>query len=283
MLFLMSAILQTVITIPILIVIESPRYYMIKGKVKEAQEAIWKLAGINNVKTTLKDIIIDEEVHLKDKVATIQQLKEFFAYPVILKETIIQMFCWCLISMCFYGFNFGWQEILPNIYIGYILAAVGEVIAYILGTWLIAYKGRRLSMITFFIGSLLSYLIAIINVNLSDGWTLESVACLIGNSFISTAFSGIYLYTSELAPTSHRGMIFSFCSCAGRIGSFAGPFILTNVRDIIGKGLSFGLLAALSVIAVVGMLYLVETDKLQIPDKPEDVVKRRTHFKLELW
>ena len=35
---------------------------------------------------------------------------------------------------------------------------------------------------------------------------------------MSAAFCGDYLYTMELAPTSHRGKMLGYCSFAARIG-----------------------------------------------------------------
>ena len=227
--------------------------------------------------------MIADETHLDDEVATLQQVKEFLSYPILVKETLIQMFVWSMISMSYYGFSFGWQEIIPDVYIGYILAAAGETMAYVLGGWLIAHWGRRSSMIIFFLGCIITFLLAMINLNLGRGWKLESVICLISSSFVSAAFSGIYLYTSELAPTSHRGMVFAFSSSSGRIGSFLGPFVITNLRDIVGKWLSFGLLILLGMISLLGMLYLVDTHLKKIPDTPAEVKERRKEYKLKFW
>ncbi|XP_063678900.1 solute carrier family 22 member 16-like [Bolinopsis microptera] len=41
--------------------------------------------------------------------------------------------------------------------------------------------------------------------------------------FVAATFCGIYLYTMELAPTSHRGKMLGYSSFAARIGSFCGP------------------------------------------------------------
>lgn len=46
---------------------------------------------------------------------------------------------------------------------------------------------------------------------------------LVGKVAITQAFSGIYMYTSELFPTHARHSLLGFCSMVGRIGSIVAP------------------------------------------------------------
>ena len=202
--FLFCSTILGLTAIPVILIIESPRFFMVRGDKDEARRAIWKLANHNGIKVKVEEIVIADEAHLDEEVATLQQLKELLSYPILVKETLIQMFVWFAISMSYYGFTFGWQEVIPDVYIGYILAAAGETTAYLLGSWLIAHWGRISSMVIFFLGCIITFLLAMNNLNLGRGWKFECVICLISSSFVSAAYSGIYLYTSELAPTSHR-------------------------------------------------------------------------------
>lgn len=46
----------------------------------------------------------------------------------------------------------------------------------------------------------------------------------IGKLFITVAFTGLYIYTSELWPTNMRHSIMGLCSTMGRIGAMGAPF-----------------------------------------------------------
>ena len=47
---------------------------------------------------------------------------------------------------------------------------------------------------------------------------VADIAALIGSMSASAAFSSLYLYSFELAPTTHRGRVFSACQFSARMG-----------------------------------------------------------------
>ena len=63
-----------------------------------------------------------------------------------------------------------------------------------------------------------TFVMAQIPYKLSPSFSVEMLSCLLGAMFVSAAFCGDYLYTMELAPTSHRGKMLGYCSFAARIG-----------------------------------------------------------------
>ena len=57
---------------------------------------------------------------------------------------------------------------------------------------------------------------------------MERLASIIGTMFVSAAFGLVFLYTGELAPTTHRGFVMSSCSMLARIGersNLGGGFV----------------------------------------------------------
>ena len=48
------------------------------------------------------------------------------------------------------------------------------------------------------------YLVAMFEVPFGGEWSLDRLASILGTMFVSAAFGLIYLYTGELAPTTHR-------------------------------------------------------------------------------
>lgn len=53
---------------------------------------------------------------------------------------------------------------------------------------------------------------------------LELIPALIGKCFITCAFAIIYVFTSELFPTSVRSTVLGLCSMWARIGGMLAPF-----------------------------------------------------------
>ena len=215
----------------------------------------------------------------------LQQLKDFYNYPILLLETGLQMLFWFVVAMCYYGFNFGWGSIIPDRYAGYLLAMVGELIAYVGLVPLVSFLGRRRAMIVLFVQAAAVFLIAIPDIPLTsdpDGWSLESLAGLVGFVLVSAAYSLAYLYTGELAPTSHRGLVYGMASSSARVGSFLGPFIFNNMFDVMPKWQPLGLLALLALVAALGAFALVETGDKVIAATPGDVAARRKSHRYRL-
>ena len=283
--FLAAAILLFVFNIQVFFCIESPRYYLMKGDAKSAKKSIEALAALAGTKFDLENTeLVDLGKAQEREQSFWQQVVELCSYPGLLLETLILMFLWFFIGMSYYGFNFGWGSIVPNRYLGYLMASVGELIAYISAVPLIARIGRRRAMMLMFVGAAIFYLIAIPEVKLGKNtdWTLESVSCLIGVIFVSGCFSGVYLWTAELAPTSHRGFVFCVSSSAARIGSFLGPYIFNNLKHITHRAVPLGGLAVLALVCALGSFILVETGDKETALTGEDVVARRKSYRYRI-
>lgn len=52
---------------------------------------------------------------------------------------------------------------------------------------------------------------------------VSTLLYLAGKVWITQAFSGVYLYTSELFPTRARHSLLGLCSMLGRLGSIVAP------------------------------------------------------------
>ena len=255
---------------------ESPRYYLMKNNEVAAKKSFKFLSSLTDVSLDLDNIIITDTHKTKERRQTyFQQMKDLVSYPYLAVETSLQMFLWFVSALCYYGINFGWASIIPDIYLGYVMSAGGSFIAYVGMVPLISWLGRRRAMILVYAGAACCFLIAIPDLKLdSEGmWTLESVASLVAIVFVSASFSGMYLWSGELAPTSHRGLVFGASSCAARLGSFLGPFIFLS--PVIPKQAQFGGLAGLVLICSFLAFLLVETCDKEIPVTGEDVQNRR--------
>ena len=277
--FLASFICLLLCALPSCFIIESPRFYAIKKDVSNVKISLQKLAKMNGVELNIEDIdLVDLEFSRQQNI--LQQLKDFIQYPVLIFETLIQMLTWFLVAMSYYGFNFGWESLVPSVYLGYLIAGFSEAVMCVLHAAFVHLTGRRRSMIVLLIGAIIIFLTSILDIEIGKNWTVESITSLVGLMCITSAFAGIYFYSSELAPTSHRGMVFAMSSGSAGIGSFLGPFVINNLYDITHKAVPLSILSFLALLCIAGMFYLVETGDKTIPAVPTDVKERRKFYKL---
>ena len=219
-----DGILFVLSIIPLLLLPDSPRYYLVNKRDEEsARKSLKWLANING-----SDFDVDG-IHLSDLESANEQkavkeptfldtMRDFLEYKELLVQLLIQMWLWLVAGFLYYGFSFSWNELGDNIYLSYMFAALGEILAYLGMGFPIKYLGRRVSIMGFYLAASLTFLIALIPVKLSSTFSLEQLSCLIGSMFVSAAFCAIYLYSAELAPTSHRGKVLGYSSFAARIG-----------------------------------------------------------------
>ena len=265
--FLTVAIINFILTIPLLMYPISPRFALVRGREEEAKRILESFSRLCNNETSMTDV----NLTYKKRVLTFfDQLKDFKSYPTLRKETLLGMMCWLIVAVLFYGFSFGWTQISSDLYTGHLAAAIskfaGDGSAIPLCNWL----GRKKAMLSILAVGIFSNFLAMPDLQITEDWTLEYVACLIGNLTCSAAFGVMYLYTSEIAPTSHRGMIMSLSSASARVGSFTGTYVglLYAVAD---RRVPLALFAGLTCIFMTSVFFLSDPTGRRIPETPLDV------------
>ena len=246
---------------------ESPRFHLVRGMESEAKGTlvtVSKISGVHLNYDTLKLIY-------EDRVQNYWvQIKDFKKYPTMLKISLLCMSGWFLVSMITYAYVYGWSKIGSDIYTSYLFGALGGGIGYVLAVPTCRILGRKRATLFFFAMVVVMNAVAMLDVQLSDTWNIEFVASLLGNVAILAAFSMLYLYTGELSPTTHRGMVMCLSSSSARVGSFIGPYVslLYGVTD---RRVPLALFAGLSVCGCVVVMFLPDTTGKSIPETPSDV------------
>ena len=98
------------------------------------------------------------------------------------------------------------------------LVGLGEAIAYILLAPITAFMGRKKGMIFCLGASCACFLLGLIPWVWSDVWSFERLTNLAAIIWVACAFALVFLYTNELAPTTHRGLVMCSCSVVARAG-----------------------------------------------------------------
>ena len=250
---------------------ESPRFHLVRGRDEEAKKTLEYLSKISGHPISFETIHLVYDKRIQNY---LKQVKDFMKYPSMLKRSLLCMLGWFLVALITYAYTFGWSKIGTDLYTSYMFAALGGGLGYILSIFVCRVLGRKRATLFFFGSVAVMNLIAMLDVDLSDTWTLEHVASLLGNVGILGAFAMLYLYTGELAPTSHRGMVMCLSSSCARVGSFIGPYVslLYGVTD---RKIPLALFAGLSVCAFVAILFLPDTTGAGIPETPKDIENDR--------
>lgn len=125
-------------------------------------------------------------------------------------------------SLIYYGLSLSTASLSGDPYISFMLSALVEIPGYTLSYISMQKLGRRPSMV----GSLVLGGISVIISNATSSITALSLTFfLFGKLWATCAFGTIYLYTSELYPTSLRTKGVGFSSMCSRISSILAPQI----------------------------------------------------------
>lgn len=73
---------------------------------------------------------------------------EMFTSGTLRKRSFIMMFNWGMVALVYYGIGMSMTQLGGDIFINFILAAVGEILGYIYNITVADYWGRKPTMIT---------------------------------------------------------------------------------------------------------------------------------------
>jgi MFS family permease len=281
-----------VVTISIIFLIdESPRWLVSQGRYNEAFKILEKIARINKKELNLKqldaNIISDESFYhiFNNKVAPIdnvhdnenqkvdksmsmkKMLIEIFTPKKIFLKTALTSYVWFATSLLYYGQSLGITGIdSVNPYVLYVCQSIAELIGYWICLFNDKFGRRKTNIFYLFVAAVMCLIVSLVprNNDLNDENKVLRDAIMIislisiGKCMISAAFNTLYIYTSELYPTSVRNFALLFCSCVGRVGSLISPQI-NLLGDVLWKPLPYLIFSIASFIASIFVFILPET------------------------
>ncbi|KAM3955695.1 LOW QUALITY PROTEIN: organic cation transporter protein [Aphomia sociella] len=254
---------------------ESVRWLLSKGKTPEAARIIFKAASINNKKLSpesVKQLTQDPQEGTKDLHTGLQSVpkeeKQQSLFLTVIKSKILMSrlsicsFWWITVTFIYYGLSINSVALAGNSYVNYILTSLVEIPGYFISVMTLDRFGRKGSIMTAFTVCGIA-LISLPFIPSTMQWLLTSLTML-GKLCISMAFSSIYIYTSELFPTTARHSLLGICSMVGRIGSIAAP--QTPLLMAYMKSLPYLVFGAMAGCAGALMLLTPETLHMRLPD-----------------
>lgn len=253
---------------------ESIRWLIVNRKKKRVLSTLKRAECVNGLKLSQNtvdriNIEINENIKLKpddmddsNEESKLHQFAIIFRKSNLLLRFLFCAFAWLTSAFVSYGISLTSISLAGDKYINFVVIAVAGIPAMLFVYFLMESCGRRWTIsLSLLIGGASIIASKILPSNFS---ILSITLFFIGKCFITVAFTGLYVYTSELWPTSIRHSMMGLCSTIGRIGAAAAPLApLLGQYFVMLPYLTFGIM---SLLASIFILRLPETLKRKLPD-----------------
>ncbi|CAL8294819.1 unnamed protein product [Lota lota] len=198
---------------------ESARWLSTQGRVKEARKEVLRAARVNG-RTISEALEADLETKNVSKTAS---LLDMFRVSYLRKRVLIMSFLWFGASVVYYGISLNVGSFGVDIYLTQFIFGLVDIPACMGSIVLIEHFGRRKCQAAtmFFTGSACLVMLVIPN----DFPVATTVIASLGKFGSTAAFSIIYVYTTEIYPTTVRQSGVGINSMCARIGAILAPLI----------------------------------------------------------
>jgi len=247
---------------------ESPKWLALKSK-QIQKEAIGDegkpLTDLNEKSLHAKADQSDENSNFGKEVKEEKEVFHYIFHSVShFAQTVLLAYLFITSSLLYYGISLGVTSVEKvNPYLMYLFSSIAEIIGYLL--CLINDKiGRKWSIFLFLSTAgvfclavgVLPYSFELIG-NETTISVLTIILVSIGKCMCSAAFNIVWIYSSELYPTSVRSSIILLLNSLSRIGGLLAPF--SSLTAAIWKPLPYFTFSAIAFLASFFVLLLPET------------------------
>lgn len=252
---------------------ESPRWLITVGRHADALKELQKAIKLNR-----KDSDIQLEAKELDcgAAATVNFL-DLFRISILRRITLLMMITWFSHSMNYYGASF-YSAKLPGInpYVSVTIPCLVKLLFLVAQYVMARYLPRRPCLVIFQItGGICCVVVVILYLFPGSESTWKNwlrvalMSLLLG--LVSAGFALIYVYSSELFPTSLRSRGIGACSMVSRIGATLSPLVVDLDRIVGYRWLPMAVCGLVSVMAGISSLFLPESKDRPLTESPAQV------------
>lgn len=276
------SLLYIILVLPF--ITESPRWYLVRGRINEATNLMSTIASYNG--KHLPDgvvLALDEEVseskkasndleyssdhnlisykEMKNKDAQVGSIFDVIRNRTTRIRLILAIALNFLASVVYYGLSLNVANLETNLYINVILNSVAEMPAFTITAVLLDRFGRKpLTIGTMWFSGffcLLGSLMSNIGV-----WKIIKMVCgVLGIFGMAGTYNLLFIYTAELFPTVVRNAALGTATQAAQMGAILAPLVV-----VLGSWLPFGVFAACGILGGMFAFYLPETLNMPLYD-----------------
>ncbi|XP_042240526.1 organic cation transporter protein-like isoform X2 [Homarus americanus] len=258
---------------------ESPRWLQAQGKEQKLVAALEKIAKRNGKSFPYHLIRNQDSEYTTDdalprvKIVKAVSMVDIFKTPLLCVRMVAMFFIWIVTTLVYYGLSLhasdlGSGDSFSRPYVDFILASLVELPGYTLAWIGMSCWGRRGSLALSMILAGISCAGAGFASEYSQSYVL--IPALLGKCFITCAFGIIYVFASEIFPTSVRSTIIGLCSTSARFGAMLAPF--SNDLSLIYGPLPMIVFGVLSLVAGLLNIVMPETLNTSLPETVADAL-----------
>lgn len=213
---------------------ESIRWLVTNGQTEKAEQIITNAANMNNIKMSVD--VLEYLANTSDwsenngHYDTENEKETFLAVlrsRLLCIRLVVNIVIWFLVKLIYFGMTVQSVSLMGNKYINYIVVSVVDLPAIIISCLLMNSWGRKRSLLV----TLLLTAVACVGTHLipDSAWLASLLVYIFGKCCVTTAFSIIYVYSSEMFPTTLRHSTMNACYSIGTLGASFAPFTMLLV------------------------------------------------------
>lgn len=238
---------------------ESPRWYLVRGKVSNAMEVMRDIANTNGKVLPDNVTLVLDDNSAESRSSSAQEsvsgsLIDVVRSPVTRIRLVLTVLINFLTSVVYYGLSLNVVNLGTNLYLNVALNATVEMPAFALSAILIDLLGRK----PLTIGTMwLSGAFCIAGSVLKNAGILkvaQMVCGILGIFGMSGTYNLLFIYVSELFPTVVRSAALGCCTMAGQMGAILAPLVV-----VLGGGVPFAIFGVCGIAGGILSFSLPET------------------------
>ncbi|KAK0423687.1 hypothetical protein QR680_008278 [Steinernema hermaphroditum] len=214
----------------------------------------------------IADMEIARKRHLAEDDQKVSVVGELLDRKIFLLYTFVLAYLWSCDTFVYYGLSLFSTRLAGNRYVNYMLSGLVELPAYGIAPILLDKCGRKPSVSVghFLTGvAMITYLFVP-----ADELALSLTVWLIAKFAISCSFVNIFVYGSEIFPTTIRNLCIGICAVVSKIGGNLAPHV--RALEVIFPSLPTIFFAGLAILAGALTLLLPETRNRPLPASVRD-------------
>nr|XP_010334159.1 solute carrier family 22 member 8 isoform X2 [Saimiri boliviensis boliviensis] len=250
---------------------ESIRWLVLSGKSSKALKILRRVAAFNGKKEEGERLSLEElKLNLQKEISLAKakySATDLFRIPILRRMTFCLSLAWFATGFAYYSLAMGVEEFGVNLYILQIIFGGVDVPAKFITILSLSYLGRHTTQAAALLlagGAILALTFVPLDLQ-----TVRTVLAVFGKGCLSSSFSCLFLYTSELYPTVIRQTGMGVSNLWTRVGSMLSPLVkITGEVQPLIPNIIYGIIALLGGSAA---LFLPETLNQPLPETIEDL------------
>ncbi|CAN8258649.1 unnamed protein product [Cochlearia groenlandica] len=256
----LPSLLFLIVVIPF--ISESPRWYLVKGKIDEAMKLMHTIAKTNGrhipagVTLTLDDQGETASEENNDSETAVEgSLKDVLKSPLTRIRLFLTVTISFTVAIVYYGLSLNVVNLGTNLYLSVILNAVSEMPAFALTAVLLDRYGRKPLTIGTQWFSCVFCLVGFLVSGMAGPWkVVRMVSGGLGIFGVAGTFNLLFIYIAELFPTVVRNAALGCATQMSQMGAIIAPFVV-----VLGEEIPFGVFAVCGLVGGGLAFYLPET------------------------